>query len=633
MSLRVQKINKRFGERPVVQDVSFEVADSELVALLGPSGSGKSTILRIVAGLTPCDSGIVHVDGEDVTDQPPQQRDLGFVFQNYALFEHMTVADNIEFALRVRGVDRDTRARRRDELLEQVGLGGSGRKYPGQLSGGQRQRTALARALAHRPRLLLLDEPFGALDAQIRQELRQGLRTLLKDLGTTAVFVTHDQEEAFAVADRIMVLHRGRLLEQGPPEDLYHSPRTEFVARFVGRANVLPGEMTAEGVQPRLGRAANPRAVPKRVKVLYRPERLRITAADAQALPREYQLLSRDAEVRHIEYLGASERVDLGIRTEADESMVPDILLSVLRSVDQRSDPRLFVGQRVAVYGRQPHAITRPSLRLLIVAGRQAAELEALQQLLGYAESEHCVVTVLADGLGQSSLAGRIEQWRQSFAGDLKVVDVKELGVSLLDAARSQLAQDRYDLVAFDASRVGEPEWFDLLSLSGVRHVLVAGSAPLPLRANPEARWSLLVRRFSTQHPDLGLFGELLQQAEARVELVDLGGVVRHHEVVERSLAALVLRSTKVTIAGLRHPHADESEEIDPASLDAELVAVDLGPRARLGARQRTWVQRLRGRWLLLIVQPDEVDIELGPHAFPPSSSRAARTEATPTDS
>jgi len=596
MSLRVRHVYKRFGERPVVQDVSFDVANGKLVALLGPSGSGKSTILRIVAGLTPCDSGLVQVDGEDVTEQPPQQRDLGFVFQNYALFEHMTVADNIEFALRVRGVERTARACRRDELLEQVGLGGSARKYPGQLSGGQRQRTALARALAHRPRLLLLDEPFGALDAQIRQDLRQGLRTLLKDLGATALFVTHDQEEAFAVADRIMVLHRGRLLEEGPPEDLYHSPRTEFVARFVGRANVLPGEITADGVQVRLGDKPSSRALPKRVKVLYRPERLHITTVDAPAPTREHRLLSREAVVRHIEYLGASERVDLGIRTETDETMATEIPLSVLRGVDQRADPRVAVGQRVAVYGRHPHAITRPSLRLLVVTGDRPVEREALWQLLDYAEREHCVVTVLAEGLEHGGLGERLEKWQQAFAGDLKLVDIDDLGLSLLDAACSQLAQDRYDLIAFDAAHADEPGWFGLLGISGVRQVLLTDPSPVPLRVDPQARWHLLLQRFSTQRPDLGLFDELARQSGARVDLVDPKGIALGQQ--------------------------DGGSE--RGGLKVQLIAVDLGPRARLGQSQRAFVQCLRGHWALLLVQPDEVDIELGPLAFPPKLRNAA---------
>jgi sulfate transport system ATP-binding protein len=401
MSLRVRKISKRFGGRPVVQEVSFQVADGELVALLGPSGSGKSTILRIVAGLAPCDSGEVEVDGIDVTEEPPQRRDLGFVFQNYALFEHMTVAENIEFALRVRGVDRGERARRRDELLEQVGLGGSARKLPAQLSGGQRQRTALARALAHRPRLLLLDEPFGALDAQIRQELRHGLRTLLKDLGTTAIFVTHDQEEAFAVADRILVLHRGRLLEQGPPEELYHSPRTEFVARFVGRANVLPGELTPLGVRARIGRRPSPDALPQRVKVLYRPERLRLAIPDGASPPPGYELISSEAEVRHIEYLGASERIELAITSQDDEAMVPELVVNVVRGVDQRSDPRLHLGQRVAVHGTRPHAITSPSLRVLVVVDGSDAGRHLLSQALEFGERQHAVLTVIGDGLSR----------------------------------------------------------------------------------------------------------------------------------------------------------------------------------------------------------------------------------------
>lgn len=633
MSLRVRKISKRFGGRPVVQEVSFQVADGELVALLGPSGSGKSTILRIVAGLAPCDSGEVEVDGIDVTEEPPQRRDLGFVFQNYALFEHMTVAENIEFALRVRGVDRGERARRRDELLEQVGLGGSARKLPAQLSGGQRQRTALARALAHRPRLLLLDEPFGALDAQIRQELRHGLRTLLKDLGTTAIFVTHDQEEAFAVADRILVLHRGRLLEQGPPEELYHSPRTEFVARFVGRANVLPGELTPLGVRARIGRRPSPDALPQRVKVLYRPERLRLAIPDGASPPPGYELISSEAEVRHIEYLGASERIELAITSQDDEAMVPELVVNVVRGVDQRSDPRLHLGQRVAVHGTRPHAITSPSLRVLVVVDGSDAGRHLLSQALEFGERQHAVLTVIGDGLSRGGSLPGLEAWRQAFAGDLKLIDCAELGVALADAAQTHLERERYDLVLLDGGHIAEPAWFDLLRLSGVRHVLLAAPGPMPLRPDTETDCRLLVRRYCSQHPDLGLLGELLFDARARVEVIDLGGTERHEELIERSLAALVLRATRVSIAGLR-PTTPE-DPVETASPDPGLVAIDLGPRSRLGPAQASWLRSLKGRWTLLLVQPDEVDIHLGsvlargvdarPSATAPSSTHRSR--------
>src|SRR3954452_18797146 len=221
MSIVLEYLTKRYGRYPVVNNVSLEIADGEFFVLLGASGSGKSTILRMIAGLNTIDQGRVLLNGRDVTRLQPQQRDTGFVFQHYALFRHMTVADNIEFALRIRKTSASERRRRRDELLELVGLAGLGGRMPHQLSGGQQQRVALARALAHRPAVLLLDEPFGALDAKIRIDLRRTLKEVQRELGMTTIFVTHDQEEAFELADRIGVMNLGRLLEVGRPEELY----------------------------------------------------------------------------------------------------------------------------------------------------------------------------------------------------------------------------------------------------------------------------------------------------------------------------------------------------------------------------------------------------------------------------
>ena len=234
MSICVQGLTKRYDRQPVVADFSLTVPAGELCVLLGPSGSGKSTVLRIIAGLLAPDAGRVSLHGRDVTGLPPQARGAGFVFQSYALFRSMTVAENVGFALAVRGVPRAERRHRVDELLELVGLGGLGRRLPRQLSGGQQQRVALARALAHRPEVLLLDEPFGALDARIRAELRRSLREIQRELGIATLFVTHDQEEALSISDRVVVINEGVVEQMGTPREVYEAPRNLFVAEFVG---------------------------------------------------------------------------------------------------------------------------------------------------------------------------------------------------------------------------------------------------------------------------------------------------------------------------------------------------------------------------------------------------------------
>src|ERR1700685_3705455 len=249
MSITLDQVTKRYQGVPVVNDVSIDIGDGEFFVLLEPSGSGKSTLLRAVAGLTGVDHGRISLHGRDVTHVPAQKRDVGLVFQNYALFRHMTIADNIEFALRVRRMRVPERRERRRELLRLVALEGMDERLPAQLSGGQQQRVAVARALAHKPEVLLLDEPFGALDAKIREELRRTIRQVQRELGITTVLVTHDQEEAFALADRIGVMNLGRLLEVGEPHDLYSQPATRFVATFLGAANLLLARRSADGIQ------------------------------------------------------------------------------------------------------------------------------------------------------------------------------------------------------------------------------------------------------------------------------------------------------------------------------------------------------------------------------------------------
>jgi sulfate transport system ATP-binding protein len=239
MSIVLDSVSKRFGDFVALDDVSLEVRDGSLTALLGPSGGGKSTLLRVIAGLEQPDSGRVRIAGEDATLTPPQRRNVGFVFQHYAAFKHMTVRKNVAFGLSIRKRPRDEIDGRVDELLKLVHLEGFAHRYPSQLSGGQRQRMALARALAVQPRVLLLDEPFGALDATVRKELRAWLRRLHDEVHVTTIFVTHDQEEAMEVAEQIVVLNRGLVEQVGSPRDLYERPANEFVMRFIGPVTPL----------------------------------------------------------------------------------------------------------------------------------------------------------------------------------------------------------------------------------------------------------------------------------------------------------------------------------------------------------------------------------------------------------
>ncbi len=249
MSILVGKLKKSFNGFMAVKDVSFHVEDGSFVTLLGPSGSGKSTILRCLAGLEIPDSGKIVINDEDVTHVSVQDRRVGFVFQHYALFKHMNVIDNISFGLRVRGKNKSERYQKAKQLLNLVGLKGCEKRMPFQLSGGQRQRVALARALAPEPKLLLLDEPFGALDARLRKGLRAWLRKLHDHIGLTTLLVTHDQDEAFEVSDRIIVVNNGEIEQDAAPKTIFNQPATEFVASFVGETNRVDGMVNQGNVE------------------------------------------------------------------------------------------------------------------------------------------------------------------------------------------------------------------------------------------------------------------------------------------------------------------------------------------------------------------------------------------------
>src|SRR4051812_47314574 len=280
--IAVNAVTKRFGDFTALDDVSVEVQDGSLTALLGPSGSGKSTLLRIIAGLETPSAGTVVIHGEDVTHLAPQKHEIGFVFQHYAAFKHMSVRDNVAFGLKIRRAPKAAVKARVDELLEIVGLTGWANRYPGQLSGGQRQRMALARALAVQPKVLLLDEPFGALDANVRHELREWLRRLHDEVHVTTVIVTHDQEEALAISDRIVVLDDGRVQQVGAPREVYEQPANAFVMGFLGPVS-------------KLGSA------------LVRPHDLVLSATPVEG--------GAEAQVTRVVYLGFEVRVELQMAT------------------------------------------------------------------------------------------------------------------------------------------------------------------------------------------------------------------------------------------------------------------------------------------------------------------------------
>ncbi len=347
MSIEVQNIRKTFGSFAALDDVSLNFPNGQLVALLGPSGCGKTTLLRIIAGLEAADSGRILLDGDDASDRHVRERAVGFVFQHYALFRHMTVFENIAFGLRVKPrAVRPSEAQIRakvTELLELVQLGWLADRFPSQLSGGQRQRIALARALAVEPRVLLLDEPFGALDAQVRKELRRWLRRLHDELHINSVFVTHDQEEALEVADKIVLLNKGRIEQIGTPSEIYDQPATSFAYSFIGTANKFRGRV--EGGQVRIGEDTIPvgdaRVSEGQDVVAYaRPHEIEIVTASDDSRSGISATVSRLLKV------GAITRVELLASNGVNGSTKPEVF-EVELTASELQDLNLHAGQRV----------------------------------------------------------------------------------------------------------------------------------------------------------------------------------------------------------------------------------------------------------------------------------------------
>jgi sulfate transport system ATP-binding protein len=485
MSIILEQLTKRYDGHPVVNNVSLEVSDGEFFVLLGSSGSGKTTILSLIAGLTGVDRGRVLLHGRDVTYLPTQQRRVGFVFQNYALFQYMSVADNVEFGLSIRKVTAAERRQRRDELLDLVGLAGLGNRMPKQLSGGQQQRVALARALAYQPEVLLLDEPLGALDAKIRVELRRTLKAIQRKLGIATILVTHDQEEAFDLADRIGVMSFGRLLEVGTPEELYQKPQTEFVASFLGSGNLLLGKITHKGV------SVGPLHFPftqenqvqneGRVQVLFRPEDVAL-APEAEALG--CPILGQ-AVVEEVSFGGSVERLRLrlppipGVRPISPPVAFgsSSILVEATRLPEQTSRLPLQPGSKTWLGVHRIHTLEHPGLSFLIVTdgSRRAEEAVALGGQI--ARLAHARVTLIGCGLNEEALQAHLQEARKQLGSGLAALDVQTSHDEPAKAVVRAVEQQPYDLLVLGYDHQQDSSLAEDILQVGEHHLLLVPCA------------------------------------------------------------------------------------------------------------------------------------------------------------
>jgi sulfate transport system ATP-binding protein len=495
MCLVLEQLTKRYDGHPVVNHVSCEVAEGEFFVVLGASGSGKSTLLNLIAGLTRVDQGRIFLNQRELTTLPAQERNIGYVFGQDALFQHMTVADNIEFPLRVRRVPSRERRHRCEELMEMVGLAGLGSRMPRQLSSAQQQRVALARAVAHRPPLLLLDEPFGMLDAKVRGEFRRLLRAIQRDLGITTLLMTADQEEAFGLADRMGVMSFGRLLEVGTPEQLYRRPQTEYVATFLGTANLLLGQATENGVQigPYYFELDEPTALShpdevRRVQVLFRPEDVVLVGSikNLGCPP-----LGR-GHVEQVTFGGSFEQLRVrlppipGVRPLAPPVAYGgnSFLVEATRSQAQVDQLPLQPGDSVWVGLNHVHVLTHPGLRFLILADGSPGGQAALSVAGQMARMAHARVTVLGYGANESGVQRDLQQFTEQLSQGLASLELNHTALAPDEATELEVEREPCDLVVLGTGRPNTLALAEKLFQLGDHHLLlVPPGQSLPQRA------------------------------------------------------------------------------------------------------------------------------------------------------
>ncbi len=594
MSIVLENVSKRYGQQRVVHSVSLEIEDGEFFVLLGSSGSGKTTVLNIIAGLVDAEEGRVFLHGRDVTNLPTQERKVGFVFQNYALFEYMTVAKNIEFGLEIRKVPKKDRQRKRDELLDLVGLVGLGDRMPRQLSGGQQQRVALARALALEPDVLLLDEPLGALDAKIRTELRRSLKAIQQQLGVAAILVTHDQEEAFDLADRIGVMSYGRLVEVGTPRDLYVHPQTEFVASFLGTANILLGQSKGEQIQvgPHIfgfARDATRLSTDGRVQVLFRPEDIALANCreDLDCTP------LGEGVVTNLGFNGPSERIRLelppipGVRAIAP--VVPfgsqKILIEVTRPPDQAAAHPLKVSDKTWVGIRRLHALLHPGLTFLVATDGSLRSQSALS-LGGYmARLAHARLTLLGIGKDEALLDSYLQDARKQLGSGMASVQVRTDSSPIPQAVAKATEKHPVDLVI-----VG---WRPVEGTALAEQILSAGDHHVLLAAHPGARFEKALVCVASGEPgkdDVMFAGRLLRHLGAQAKLFTVLSEAANNEyqrlLTERFMAGgkhsleLFGVPTEVELR-IGQPSTEIVKEIQDGGFDLVILGAPLPGRDR----------------------------------------------------
>jgi sulfate transport system ATP-binding protein len=581
MSITLDQVTKRYQGVPVVNDVSLDIGNGEFFVLLGPSGSGKSTLLRAVAGLSGVDHGRISLHGRDVTHVGARDRGVGLVFQNYALFRHMTVADNIEFALRVRRMKAADRRQRRQELLRLVALQGMDQRLPAQLSGGQQQRVAVARALAHKPEVLLLDEPFGALDAKIREELRRTIRQVQRELGITTVLVTHDQEEAFALADRIGVMNLGRLLEIGRPHELYTRPATRFVATFLGAANLILGRQTKDGI--RFGKTAVSARVAgashgareHEVVAVVRPEEIEL-APTRENLASGY--LTRGA-VEEILFTGALERMRIRIEDGPDAAPLSDgngagsALLEVTRTQHEQRAFQISTGQKVVIGVRRIHVLPTP-----------------LSSFTACASSE-----VLAEALLHQPLLAELASRMKT-----RISTRVEPKLGMPNAGcEGGLEFSGTTVIAFQSDAAFQAEW---LLQRGAEEILI-----LPQNAVPPQRVLIHWTDEAVRRATLAVSASILRHVSAEAVYV---GILPHQTPMTQRphgvRALLDARSEAQAVHGLEMRtelrFGETSQELTRQLAESAGQMLILGVREDSGLTERFGSLFAAGRWPVLIV-------------------------------
>lgn len=538
MSIVLDKVTKRFENNVVVNKVSLEITDGELFVLLGGSGSGKSTILRMIAGLSEPTSGTIGLNGRDVTYLPPQARGAGFVFQNYSIFRHMTVAENIEFGLRIRKVPRDERRSRCDELLDLVDLAGLGARYADQLSGGQQQRVALARALAYNPEVLLLDEPFGALDVKIRAQLRHSLKNIQRQLRVTTILVTHDQEEAFELADRVGVIERGHLIEVGRPEELYHQPRTAMVAAFIGGGNVLAGR--EDQGQIRIGSRFLPipeGTIPldpgEPVRILFRPETVRLSESPIRA-GKEVFVLGQGKVVERI-FAGAFQRLVLEVENlRGIRPLIPSQVYghkaTRIEAVQASQNSADFMvkfepGKSFWVGLESYHLLEPAGIKILACTREGSTDENHLQFACRLAQATDGRLTILGVASAQQEiepLQENLENVRRQWLNQLPRLETRVRQGSTVNEILYEAQEGEYEIVVL--GREKEPGAHTGVRLSPVaRQIMVMGQIPLLLIHEPRPTLSRMLICTATGEPgksDVLVGGRLARRAKAQVTVL-----------------------------------------------------------------------------------------------------------------